>query len=84
MLAYYSGTIAEAEEGWRNLTEIVDRSKGLGSFSVEHLFDLAQELGDVIDSPAFDVFYEKVAVPWGATLVRVKQAQPISDAPTKK
>ena len=61
MLAYFSGTVTEAEEGWSNLSEIVDRSKGLGSFSVEHLFDLAQELGDVIDSPAFDVFYEKVA-----------------------
>lgn len=60
VLAYHSGKSTEAEEGWRNLSRIVDRSKGLGSFSVEYLFDLAQELGDFIDSPAFDVFYEKI------------------------
>ena len=61
MLAYYSGKTTEAEGGWRNLSEIVDRSKGLGSYSVEYLFDLAQELGDFIDSPAFDAFYERIA-----------------------
>lgn len=60
MLAYHSSKSTEAEEGWRNLSRIVDRSEGLGSYSVEYLFDLAQELGDFIDSPAFDVFYEKI------------------------
>ena len=60
MLAYHSGKSTEAEEGWRNLSKIVDRSEGLGSYSVEYLFDLAQELGDFIDSSAFDVFYEKI------------------------
>ena len=61
MLAYYSGKTAEAEEGWRDLSKIVDRSKGLGSYSVEYLFDLAQELGDFFDSPEFDAFYETMA-----------------------
>ncbi|MXY94677.1 MAG: hypothetical protein F4Y42_14645 [Caldilineaceae bacterium SB0664_bin_27] len=60
MLAYHSGKSTEAEEGWRNLSKIVDRSEGLGAYSVEYLFDLAQEFGDFIDSPAFDVFYEKI------------------------
>lgn len=51
----------EVDDGWRDLAKIVDKSDGLISYSVEHLFDLLKELGEYFDSPAFDALYDKLA-----------------------
>ena len=51
----------EVEDGWRELAEVVDESDNLGAYSVEHLFGLVRELGEYVDSPAFDTLYDKLA-----------------------
>ena len=53
----------EVEDGWRELAEVVDESDNLGAwaYSVENLFDLVRELGEYVDSPAFDALYDKLA-----------------------
>lgn len=60
MRAYHSRRFDAAEEGWRNLSVVVDESRGLGAYSVKRLFDIVQEVGKSVDSPAFDALYEKV------------------------
>ena len=59
--AYYSRKFDEVEDGWRQLTEVVEKSEGLGAYSLEHLFNLVRELGEYVDGPAFDVLYDKLA-----------------------
>ena len=59
--AYYSGKVDEVENGWRELAKVVNKSEGLGAYSVEHLYSLVKELGTFIDSPAFDALYDKLA-----------------------
>ncbi len=59
--AYNSGKFDEVEDGWRDMAEVVDKSKGLGSYSMEHLFGLIRELGEHVDGPAFDALYDKLA-----------------------
>ncbi|MCY3710643.1 MAG: hypothetical protein OXG26_17265, partial [Caldilineaceae bacterium] len=59
--AYYSDKPDEVEDGWRDLSEVVDQSEGLGTYPAEHLFGLVKELGNSIDSPAFDALYAKLA-----------------------
>lgn len=59
--AYYSGKADEVEKGWRELAKVVDKSEGLGAYSVEHLYSLVRELGRFIDSPTFDALYDKLA-----------------------
>ena len=61
MRAYHSRRFDEVENGWRDLGEVVDKSDGLGVFSVEHLFGLVRELGEYVDGPAFDALYDKLA-----------------------
>ena len=53
----------EVEDGWRELAEVVDESDNLKAwaYSVENLFDLVRELGEYVDSPAFDALYDKLA-----------------------
>ena len=51
----------EVEDGWRELAEVVDKSDRLVAYSVEHLFNLIRELGEYVDSPAFDELYDKLA-----------------------
>lgn len=63
--AYYSGEADEVEKGWRELAKVVDKSEGLGAYSVEHLYSLVEELGKFIDSPAFDALYDKLAEAMG-------------------
>ncbi len=59
--AFYSDRADDVEDGWRELAEVVNKSEGLGAYSVEHLFGLVKELGKSIDSPAFDALYDKLA-----------------------
>ena len=59
--ALHDSRFDEVEDGWRELAEVVDKSDSLGAYSVEHLFDLVRELGEYVDSPAFDVLYDKLA-----------------------
>ena len=61
MQTYRAGRYDEVEDGLRELDEVVDKSEGLGAYSVEHLYRLVKELGESIDSPAFDALYEKLA-----------------------
>ena len=63
--AYYSGEAEEVEKGRRELAKVVDKSEGLGAYSVEHLYGLVEELGKFIDSPAFDSLYDKLAEAMG-------------------
>ena len=55
------GRFDEVEDGWRELTEVVEKSEGLGAYSLEHLFNLVRELGEYVDGPAFDALYDKLA-----------------------
>lgn len=50
----------QLESGWRDLSQIVDESAALGAYPLERLSDIINELGEHIDSPAFDTLYEKV------------------------
>ena len=59
--AYHSRRFDEVEDGWHQLTEVVEKSEGLGAYSLEHLFNLVRELGEYVDGPAFDVLYDKLA-----------------------
>ena len=59
--AYHSRRFDEVEDGWRQLTEVVEKSEGLGAYSLEHLFGLVRELGEYVDGPAFDALYDKLA-----------------------
>ena len=61
--AYQSRSRNEMEDGWQELTEIVDKSDRFGMYSIEPLFDIIMELGKYkhVDSPAFDVLYDKLA-----------------------
>ena len=59
--AQYDSRSDEVEEGWRELAEVVDNSDSLVAYSTEHLFDLVRELGECVDSPAFDILYGKLA-----------------------
>ena len=59
--ALHDSRFDEVEDGWRELAEVVDKSDSLGAYSVEHLFDLVRELGEYVDSPAFDALYDKLA-----------------------
>ena len=59
--ALHSQRLDDVENGWRDLAEVVDESVGLGAYSVERLFKLVRELGEYVDSPAFDALYDKLA-----------------------
>ena len=63
--AIHSGNFDEVNNGWRDLAEVVDNSEGLGTYPLEHLFNLIKELGEIIDSPAFDTLYDKLAETMG-------------------
>ena len=58
--AYQTGRTDQLEAGWRELSQIVDESAVLGAYPLERLSDIVIELGENIDSPAFDALYEKV------------------------
>lgn len=58
--ALQTGRPDQLESCWLELSRIVDFSANLGDYSIERLSDIAVELGKVVDSPSFDVFYEKV------------------------
>lgn len=59
-LACQAGRSDQLESGWRELSQIVDESAALGAYPLERLSDIVSELGDHVDSPAFDSLYEKV------------------------
>ena len=59
--ALHDSRFDEVEDGWQELSEVVDKSDRLGAYSVEHLFNLVRELGEYVDSPAFDALYDKLA-----------------------
>lgn len=61
MRALHLGNLDGVEVGWSELSEVVDKSEGLGTYPLGHLFDLINELGEIIDSPSFDALYEKAA-----------------------
>jgi hypothetical protein len=58
--AYQVGRSDRMESGWRELSQIVDDSAAMGNYPLEQLSDLVTELGEHIDSPAFDALYEKM------------------------
>lgn len=51
---------AQLDACWAELAQIVSDSATLGSYPVERLATLVQELGQFIDNAAFDALYEKV------------------------
>ena len=59
--AYHARRFDEVEDAWRELTEVVEKSEGLGAYSLEQLFGLVRELGEYVDGPAFDALYDKLA-----------------------
>ena len=59
--AYNFRKIDEADDGWRELADVIDESDGMIAYSVEHLYGLIKELGEFLDSPAFDMLYDKLA-----------------------
>ena len=59
--AYHTRRRDEVEEGWHDLSDVVDKSAGLGAYSVEHLFALVRELGENVEGAAFDALYDKLA-----------------------
>lgn len=58
--AFQAGQSGQLEPGWHELSQIVDESAVLGAYPLERLSDIIIELGEHIDSPAFDTLYEKV------------------------
>lgn len=54
------GRADQMESGWGELSQIVDESAGLGAYPLERLSNIVTELGEHVDSPAFDTLYEKV------------------------
>jgi hypothetical protein len=58
--AYQAGRSDQLEDGWRELSQIVDESAALGNYPVEQLSDIVTELGERVDDPVFDTLYEKV------------------------
>ena len=60
MQAYRSGHTAKMEAGWDELSKIVDKCTELGDYPLERLSSILAELGNRIDSPAFDAVFEKV------------------------
>ena len=61
--AAQAGQADQLESCWSDLEQIVDDSAALGTYPIERLSDLVAELGEieVMDSPAFDALYEKLA-----------------------
>ena len=59
--AAQAGQSDQLESCWSDLEQIVDESAALGAYPVEQLSDIVAELGEGIDSPAFDALYEKLA-----------------------
>ncbi len=58
--AYQTGQSDQLESGWCDLSQIVDESATLGAYPLERLSDIVIELGEHVDSTAFDELYEKV------------------------
>lgn len=50
----------QLESCWPELKEVVEKSKSLGGYSVEQLFETVVGLGEHVDSPAFDALYEEL------------------------
>jgi len=63
--AQYSGDKGEILNGVSELAGIVDDATGLGSYSLEHLYRLVEELGEHIDGPEFDDLYDKLIATLG-------------------
>ena len=60
--AYHLHKLDEADTAWRDLVTVVDQADILGAYSVEHLYGVVRELGEHVESPAFDELYEKLAI----------------------
>lgn len=58
--AYQGCTTDQQDAIWAEISQIVDESAALGMYPVERLSDLVHEIGQHIDSPAFDALYEKI------------------------
>jgi len=58
--AYQTEQSDQLESGWRELSQIVEESADLGSYPLERLSNIVVELGEKVDSPAFDMLYERV------------------------
>ena len=58
-----AGQSDQLESCWPDLEQIVDESATLGTYPIERLSDLVAVFGEVkvMDSPAFDALYEKLA-----------------------
>ncbi|MGF1630705.1 MAG: hypothetical protein ACFCUT_14625 [Kiloniellaceae bacterium] len=59
-VAAQSGSLADLDSVWAELSQIVEDSRDLGAYPIQWLSDLARELGQYIDSPSFDSFYETI------------------------
>ena len=59
--AAQAGRSDQLESCWLDLVQIVDESAVLGAYPIEPLSDLVAEFGEVMDGPAFDSLYEKLA-----------------------
>jgi tetratricopeptide (TPR) repeat protein len=60
MRSYFTGTPDQLDAAWAELSQILDESATLGNYPVEQLSKLVHEIGEYIDSPAFDLLYEKI------------------------
>ena len=58
--ACHTGQIDQLESVWRDLSQIVDESAVVSAYPLERLSAIVIEMGEHIDSPAFDALYEKV------------------------
>ena len=61
MRAMHLGNLDEVNSGWRDLSEVVDKSEGLGTYPLEHLFDLVKEFGEITDNSGFDALFDRLA-----------------------
>lgn len=50
----------QADDAWNELSRIVDESKEFGAYPIEQLSNFVQEIGEYVDSLAFDRLFEKV------------------------
>ena len=60
-LAHLTRQSDQLESGWLEFAQIVDESDNLLSYPIERLFGLITEIGEHIDSLAYDSLYEKLA-----------------------
>ncbi len=51
---------SQLDLGLLELSDVLDKAEGLGTYEVQPLYDVLSEVGKAVESPAFDPLYEKL------------------------